>query len=178
MASINNIDGFVHTIADKPLWRGAVQVHPLGKERPDRLTEFVQIIEQKHRLVNELLERLGTAQTETNHGSTGWTATLETSKATTTNERSAAGSWRSPQPVFNSTHTHGPDPERPRNSTAISTVQRCWRYCEGRSRPSVVPRHHGHPPLTLADANRPEPCQLAHRRRNCDLGKGTEVNAV
>ena len=75
-------------------------------------------------------------------------------------------------------HTHGPDPERPRNSTAIPTVQRCWRYCEGRSRPSVGPRHHGHPPLTLADANRPEPCQLAHRRRNCGLGKGTELNAV
>ena len=26
MASINNIDGFVHTIADKPLWREAVPV--------------------------------------------------------------------------------------------------------------------------------------------------------
>ena len=105
MATINNIDGFVHTIADKPLWREAVQAHPLGRERPDRLTEFSQL---KNRLVNERMERLGTAQTETNHGSTGWTATLETSKATTTNERSAAGSWSSPQPVLSSTTLTGP----------------------------------------------------------------------
>ena len=103
MATINNIDGFVHTIADKPLWREAVQAHPLGRERPDRLTKFVQFTEQKNRLVNERMERLGTAQTETNHGSTGWTATLETSKATTTNERSAAGYWPSSQPVLSST---------------------------------------------------------------------------
>ena len=106
MPTINNIDGFVHTIADNPQWREAVEVHPLGRERPDRLTKFVQFTEQKNRLVNERMERLGTAQTETNHGSTGWTATLETSKATTTNEGSAAGSWPSPQPAFNSNLTH------------------------------------------------------------------------
>ena len=29
-------------------------------------------------------------------------------------------------------------PERPRNSTAISTDQRCRKYCEGRSRPPRV----------------------------------------
>ena len=72
----------------------------------------------------------------------------------------------------------GPDPEGTRNSTAISTDQSCRKYCEGRSRPSVGPRRYGHPPLTPADANRPEPCQVPHRRRNCDLGKGTELNAV
>ena len=72
---------------------------------------------------------------------------------------------------------HGPVPS-PCNSTEISTDQSCRKYCEGRSRPSVGPRHHGHPPLTPADANRPGPCQVPHRRRNCDLGKGTELNAV
>ena len=113
-----------------------------------------------------------------NMDSTGWAAASETSKATTANEGSAVGSWPSPRPVLNSKPPPGPGPERPRNSTAISIDQSCRRYCEGRSRPSVGSRHHGHPPLTLADANRPEPCQLPHRRRNWDLGKGTELNAV
>ena len=90
-------------------------------------------------------------------GSTGWTADSETSKSTTTNKEFAAVSCPSPQPVLNSRPPPDPDPERPRNSTAISTVQRCWKYCEGRSRPSVGPRHHGHSLLTLADAIRPEP---------------------
>ena len=103
MPTINNIDDFAHTIANAPPWREAARANELGQERPGRLPELVQFIEQKHRLVDERLERLGTAQTETNCGSTGWTATLETSKTTTTNERSAAGSWSSPQPVFNST---------------------------------------------------------------------------
>ena len=154
MPTINNIGGFVHTIADNPPWREAVQVHPLGQERPDRFTEFVQLTHKKNRLVNERLERLETTQTETS-GSIGWTAAPATSKATTANERPAIGSWPSPRPVLNSKPLPGPAPERPRNSIAISAVQRCWKYCEGRSRPSVGPRHHGHSLLTLADANRP-----------------------
>ena len=79
MATINNIGGFVHTIADNPPWREAVQVHPLGQERPDRFTEFVQLTDKKNRLVNERLERLETTQTETS-GSIGWTAAPATSK--------------------------------------------------------------------------------------------------
>ena len=38
----------------------------LRQEQPDRLTELAQFTEQETRLVNERLERLGTAQTETN----------------------------------------------------------------------------------------------------------------
>ena len=48
-----------------PPWREAVQVHPLGQERPDRFTEFVQLTQKKNRLVNERLEP---TQTETNQG--------------------------------------------------------------------------------------------------------------
>ena len=66
MTVINNIDGFVHAIADTPPWRGAVQAHLLGQEQPNRLAEFVQLTQEKNRPITELLERLGTAKTETN----------------------------------------------------------------------------------------------------------------
>ena len=157
MATINNIGGFVHTIADNPpVARGSPSPSAwTGAARPLH-GEFVQLTHKKNRLVNERLERLETTQTETS-GSIGWTAAPATSKATTTNERPAIGSWPSPRPVLNSKPPPGPAPERPRNSTAISIDQRCWKYCEDRLRPSVGPRHHGHSLLTLADAIRPEP---------------------
>ena len=68
MTVINNIDGFVHTIADSLPWREAVQAHLLRQEQPNRFAEFVQLTQKKTRPVNERLERLGTAQTETNQG--------------------------------------------------------------------------------------------------------------
>ena len=64
MPTINNIDGFVHTIAYNPPWREAVPANELGQERPDRFAELVQLTQKKNRPVNERLE---TAQTETNH---------------------------------------------------------------------------------------------------------------
>ena len=62
MPTINNIDGFVHTIAYNPPWREAVQAHLLRQEQPNRFAEFLQLTQKKNRPVNE---RLGTAQTET-----------------------------------------------------------------------------------------------------------------
>ena len=63
MTTINNI---VHAIAYNPPWREAVKANELGQERPDRLPELVHLTQEKTRPITELLERLGTAQTETN----------------------------------------------------------------------------------------------------------------
>ncbi len=178
MATINKIDGFAHTIATTP--RGERQSKPMGLDRSGPAASPSSSSSPRRKLGWSTNAWNGWKQPrpKPTSGSIGWTAASKTSKAATTNERSAAGSWPSPQPVLNSTPPPYPDPERPRNSTAISTDHSCRKYCEGRSRPSVGPRRYGHPPLTLADANRPEPCQVPHRRRNCDLGKGTELNAV
>ena len=121
-----------------PPWRGAVQVHLLGKERPDRLTEFVQLSQEKNRPINELLERPGTAKTETNQRLTRKGDRLGNLEGVAFERKVRAGSCPSPQPVLNSNAPPGRAPERLRNSTAISTDQRCRKYCEGRSRPPRV----------------------------------------
>ena len=58
MPTINNIDGFVRTIACNPSWQEAVQANELRQERPDPCAELVQLTQKKKRPVNELLERL------------------------------------------------------------------------------------------------------------------------
>ena len=103
MPTINNIDGFVHTIANNPQWREAVEVHPLGKERPDRFVELVQLTQKKNRPVNK---RLGTAQTETNQRLKRMDDHPENLEGNDYERKVAAGSWPCPQPVFNSTPTH------------------------------------------------------------------------
>ena len=138
MTVINNIDGFVHAIADTPPWRGAVQAHLLGQEQPNRLAEFAQLTQEKNRPITELLERLGTAQTETNQRLNRKGGRLGNLEGNAYERKVRAGSCLSPQPGLNSNPPPGRDPERPGNSTAISTDQRCRKYCEGRSRPLRV----------------------------------------
>ena len=102
MATINNIDGFVHTIADTPPWREAVQAHQLGQERPNRFAEFSNSPRRKTGWSTNAWKGWKQPGTNPTSGSTGWTAVPETSKATTTNEGSATGSWPSPSPQLDS----------------------------------------------------------------------------
>ena len=135
MTTINNI---VHTIAYNPPWREAVKANELGQERPDRLPELVHLTQEKTRPITELLERLGTAQTETNQRLNRKGGRLGNLEGNNYERKVRAGSCLSPQPGLNSNPPPGRDPERPGNSTAISTDQRCRKYCEGRSRPLRV----------------------------------------
>ena len=102
MATINKIDGFAHTIADTP--RGERQSKPIGLDRsgPAASPSSSSSPRRKTGWSTNAWNGWKQPRPKPTSGSIGWTATPETSKATTTNERSAAGSWPSPQPVLNS----------------------------------------------------------------------------
>ena len=138
MTTINNIDDFVHTIAYNPpvargsqgqsAWTGAPR--PLARVSPARPREKPADHRTLGTAGNSQDRNQPAAQPE------GRPPRKPRRKQLRTKVR--AGSCLSPQPGLNSNPPPGRAPERPGNSTAISTDQRCRKYCDGRSRPLRV----------------------------------------
>ena len=137
MAAINNIDGIVHSIADTPRGEGQSKSIRLERSGPTA-SPSSPAHPRENRPINELLERLGTAQTETNQRLNRKGGRLGNLEGNAYERKIRAGSCLSPQPGLNSNPPPDRAPERPRNSTAISTDQRRRKYCEDRSRPPRV----------------------------------------